>query len=68
MKVAICDDEKVFHKEIINLLHKFQKVRKIEIIMDHYENGKTLLQSKQEYDIIFMDYQMEEMDGIETQE
>ena len=66
MKVAICDDEKAFHKEIINLLHRFQKARRIEIIMDHYEDGNTLLQSGQEYDVIFMDYQMEEMDGIET--
>lgn len=66
MKVAICDDEKVFHKEITNLLHKFQKARKIDIFMDHYENGSSLLQSEQEYDIIFLDYQMEEMDGIET--
>ncbi|MBD5129382.1 MAG: response regulator transcription factor [Ruminococcaceae bacterium] len=66
LKVAICDDEKVFHKEIISLLHRFQKERKIEIIMDHYEDGNTLLQSEQEYDVIFMDYQMEEMDGIET--
>lgn len=66
LKVAICDDEKVFHKEIINLLHRFQRARKIDIFMDHYENGNTLLQSGQEYDVIFMDYQMEEMDGIET--
>lgn len=66
LTVAICDDEKVFHKEIISLLHKFQKARKTDMFMDHYENGNALLQSKQEYDVIFMDYQMEEMDGIET--
>lgn len=66
MTVAICDDEKVFHEEIIGLLHKFQKVRKKEIFMDHYENGNALLRSKQKYDVIFMDYQMEAMDGIET--
>lgn len=66
MKVAICDDEKVFHKEIIELLRKYQKAKGTDIFMDHYENGNTLLQSNQEYDVIFMDYQMEEMDGIET--
>ncbi len=66
LKVAICDDEKTFHKEIIALLRKYQKARKTDIFMDHYEDGNTLLQSGQEYDVIFMDYQMEEMDGIET--
>lgn len=66
MKVAICDDEKVFHKEIINLLRKYQKMRKTDIFMDHYETGNALIQSNREYDVIFMDYQMDEMNGIET--
>lgn len=66
MKVAICDDETAFHKEVIKNLHKFQKARKIDIFMDHYETGEDLLCSKQEYDVIFMDYQMEKMNGIET--
>ena len=66
LKIAICDDEKAFHKEIIRNLHKFQMARKIDIFMDHYETGEDLLCSKQEYDIIFMDYQMENMNGIET--
>lgn len=68
MRVAICDDEKVFHKEITSLLRKYQRARKIDIFMDYYESGDTLLCSKYEYDIIFMDYQMEELNGIETAE
>ncbi|MDE7229482.1 MAG: LytTR family DNA-binding domain-containing protein [Oscillospiraceae bacterium] len=66
MKVAICDDEKVFHKEITNLLRKFQKLRNIDIFIDYYESGDMLLGSKYEYDVIFMDYQMEKLNGIET--
>ncbi len=65
MRVAVCDDEKVFHKEISSLLHKFQKERGIEIFIEYYENGEVLLHSKQEYDVIFMDYQMEKKNGIE---
>lgn len=66
MKVAVCDDEKVFHNEITSLLRKFQKARGIDIFIDYFENGDMLLDSKYEYDVIFMDYQMEKMNGIET--
>lgn len=66
MKVAVCDDEKVFHREITSLLRKFQKARGIDIFIDYFENGDMLLHSKQAYDVIFMDYQMEKMNGIET--
>lgn len=66
LKVAVCDDEKVFHIEITNLLRKFQKIRGIDVFIDYYENGDELLCTKQEYDVILMDYQMAELNGIET--
>lgn len=66
MKVAVCDDEKVFHREITSLLRKFQKARGTDIFIDYFENGGMLLKSKYEYDVIFMDYQMEKLNGIET--
>lgn len=66
MKVAVCDDEKIFHKEVSCLLCKYMKTRNIEIYTDFYENGEKLLKSQKEYDIVFMDYQMEGINGIET--
>lgn len=66
MNVAICDDEKVFHREIAGFLRKFQRARRIDIFIEYYENGETLLSAKREYDVIFMDYQMEKLNGIET--
>lgn len=65
---AICDDEKVFHKDIAALIHKYTRKRNIKIFIDFYENGEELLKSKKEYDIIFLDYQMEGINGIETAE
>lgn len=68
MKAAVCDDEKIFHKEVSDLLRKYMNTRNIEIYTDFYENGEALLKSKWEYDIIFLDYQMVGINGIETAE
>ena len=68
LKAAICDDEKVFHKELSAAIHKYTQMRNIEIYSDFYENGESLLHSEKEYDIIFLDYQMEGINGIETAE
>lgn len=66
MKAAICDDEKIFHKQLSALLWKYMESRNIEIYPDFYENGEDLLRSQKEYDIIFMDFQMDGINGIET--
>lgn len=68
MKAAVCDDEKTFHKEISGLVLRYMRARNIEIYTDFYENGEELLCSQKKYDIIFLDYQMEGINGIETAE
>lgn len=68
MTAAICDDEKAFRYEISGLVCKYMKSRNIEIYTDSYANGTELLKSEKEYDVIFLDYQMEGINGIETAE
>ena len=68
MKAAVCDDEKTFHKDVFVLLGKYMETRNLEIYTDFYENGEELLRSRREYDIIFLDYQMDGINGIETAE
>ena len=68
MKVAVCDDEKVFQKEITDLLQKYRHERNLDVFIDYYDNGEEFLCSKYEYDVIFMDYQMKSLNGIETAE
>ncbi len=66
MKIAICDDESYWREELSELLKKYSRLRKAEIYTTYFRDGASLFDSSQKFDIIFMDYQMEELDGIET--
>ena len=66
MKIAICDDQMVMHTELKKRLENYAKKRNLIMIYNDYTNGLDLIGSQNEYDIIFMDYQMAEIDGLET--
>lgn len=62
MRIAICDDE----KEIRELIGS--RVKKICPRADvaYYETGKELLEARRQPDILFLDIQMPEQNGMET--
>jgi len=67
MKIAICDDN-VNHINIIeNYIDKFKKT---SVECDAYTSGEKLVyayrEKKERYDVIFLDMEMEQLNGIET--
>lgn len=66
MFAAVCDDEKTIRNALAVLLKEYQMKKGVDILIDKFENGYDLLRSSRKYDIVFMDYQMNGMDGIET--
>lgn len=66
MKIALCDDEKFWIDELHSLLEEYHAVRHIDSYIKVFSSGTELLKSSDKYDIIFMDYRMEELNGIET--
>ena len=66
MQIAICDDEKNFRTELLNYLVTYKTERKIQIDIYEFENGKDFLECNLIFDIVFMDYQMPDLDGLET--
>lgn len=65
MQIAICDDEIIFREDLKSVLIEYKKEKRIHIDVFEYESGEDLLASKKIFDIVFMDYQMLGMDGLE---
>ncbi len=66
MFAAICDDESIFRKELKEFLIEYKKSRRIQLDMAEFCDGETLLKSEDVFDIVFLDYEMPGLNGIET--
>lgn len=66
MEVAICDDERIFRQEIKELLLKYKAEKRLCIDIYEFESGEELLDSDLVFDIVFMDYQMAGMNGLDA--
>ena len=62
MRIAICDDEKIMRDRLRVCINRYDG----KLCCDEYKSGLDLLQSKENYDIIFLDIEMPGIDGMET--
>ena len=62
MDIAAVDDEKAIREHIYGLVEEQQPESRIEA----YATGEELLTSEKRFDIVFLDIQMEGMNGIEV--
>ena len=66
MRIAICDDKMPLHDDLKKHLEEYALKRHLVLVYDDYTKGSDLVASDIEYDIIFMDYKMDDLDGLET--
>ena len=69
VKIAICDDEKLFVGRISEIVRAFFAEQKVDYHVDEFYSGEEFVQLKEkvgDYDIVFLDMQMKELNGIET--
>ena len=66
MNIAICDDEAFFRNTLSNELEIYARKYGLHFIMYKYKDGNSLLSSDISYDLIFMDFQLENKNGIDT--
>jgi DNA-binding LytR/AlgR family response regulator len=66
MRIAVCDDDKAFIAVLKPYINEYANKHKLEAFVDAYIGGEFLLKSEIKYDIIYLDYQMGGLDGMET--
>lgn len=69
LQIAICDDEKFYREKIKAYLESYLSGRHLEYTIHLFLSGVEFLSQKEnvvKYDIVFMDINMNEMDGIQT--
>ena len=66
IKFAICDDEPQMAREIADQLASYMKETAGGYSVECFSSGYALLKSSEEFDVIFLDIQMERPDGMET--
>lgn len=62
--IAIVDDEADQIRLIQNIVMKFFREKELQISVNRFTSGEALLSDPTFYDLIFLDIQMEGMDGI----
>lgn len=69
LKIAICDDEELFGQHLKKIVSSYLNARKILHEISLFSSGKNFVElsmNMAKYKIVFLDINMEELDGIET--
>lgn len=64
--IAVCDDESEVIEKINDSVTRFLTDNKHSFTIEKYYSGESLIESKKKYDLIFLDIEMKELNGIET--
>ena len=66
MNIAICDDEKRFRDFLEKNLRTYFDEKSIVLNIFQFSSGEELLNTKLQFDLVFLDVQMENMNGIDV--
>lgn len=65
MKIAICDDEKEYRKIIADYVNAYYNDKCIDFECFEFDSGEALISSNQSFDILFLDIELGDSNGIE---
>ena len=67
IKIAICDDDPLMAQDLASHLADYMNEHLITAYdLSSFPDGRALLDAVDRFDVIFLDIQMEHLDGMET--
>ncbi len=66
MRIAICDTNNAFAEYLKHKIYFYSNRYKLDFVIDIFISGENLLKSKQRYSLIFMEYSLLGINGLET--
>ena len=66
MQIAICDDEKIFRNNLKEVLIEYKAEKRVQIDIYEFNDGMDLLDTNIIFDVVFIDFQMPGLNGLET--
>ncbi len=68
VKIAVCDDEPLLLEEIAGMTQGWLRTSGHQFQIECFKDGSSLLESREKFDVVFLDIQMKSPDGMETAE
>ena len=66
LRIAVCDDMPMIQSELVDILREILEKEEIPCNIVAFASGKELLEQIADVDLVFLDIEMPELDGIET--
>lgn len=66
MRIAICDNDIKFSKILKQKLYSYSNLKKYEFFVETFHSGEELLDSHNNYSIVFIEYALGGINGLET--
>ncbi len=66
MRIAICDANNFFTSDLKHKLYIYSNKFKLDFVIDTFSSGEELLKSNRRYSIIFIEYCLSGINGLET--
>ena len=66
MRIAVCDSDTFFSNLLKHKLYKYSNLNELDFVIDTFTNGEDLLNSNHKYEMIFIEYYLDGINGFNT--
>lgn len=66
MRIAICDKDSAFSIKLKQILYSYSNLHNLDFFIETFDSGEKLLNSQNRYTLIFIEYTLTGINGLET--